>query len=79
MAQRSRASQKKRQRELQRQEKARDKVARREQRKIEKSNPGEVELNEFGEPIEPDELNDLDQPEMATEPEGVVSTAPPER
>jgi hypothetical protein len=24
-------------------------------------------------------LNDLDQPEMATEPEGVVSTAPPER
>ena len=79
MAQRSRASQKKRQRELQRQEKARDKVARREQRKIEKSNPGEVELNEFGEPIEPDELNDLDQPDTADESEGVVSTAPPER
>ena len=41
MAQRSRASLKKRQRELQRQEKQRDKVARREQRKLEKTlNPG---------------------------------------
>ena len=37
MAQRSRASLKKRQRELQRQERQRDKVARREQRKLEKT------------------------------------------
>ena len=40
MAQRSRATLKKRQRELARQEKQRDKVARREQRKMDKNNPG---------------------------------------
>jgi hypothetical protein len=64
MAQRSRASLKKRQRELQRQERQRDKVARREQRKLEKTlNPEgvsdlDLELDPDAAPSDEDSASD---------------------